>query len=59
MADGIEKLPRGIRNKLKLNNPIYVPTAAYGHFGRKPDELIKGSFTWEKTDLVEMLNKEL
>ena len=27
--------------------------------GRKPDELLKGSFTWEKTDLVEILNKEL
>ena len=55
----VDLSPRGIRNKLKLNNPIYVPTSAYGHFGRKPDELIKGSFTWEKTDLVEMLKKEL
>ena len=55
----VDLSPRGIRNKLKLNNPIYVPTSAYGHFGRKPDELINGSFTWEKTDLVEMLKKEL
>jgi len=55
----VDLSPRGIRNKLKLNNPIYVPTSAYGHFGRNPDELIKGSFTWEKTDLVEMLKKEL
>ena len=55
----IDLSPRGIRNKLKLNNPIYVPTSAYGHFGRNPDELLKGSFTWEKTDLVEMLKKEL
>ena len=55
----IDLSPKGIRNKLKLNNPIYVPTSAYGHFGRNPDELIKGSFTWEKTDLVEMLKKEL
>ncbi len=55
----VDLSPSGIRKKLRLNNPIYVPTSAYGHFGRKPDELIKGSFTWEKTDLVEMLNKEL
>jgi len=55
----IDLSPKGIRNKLKLNNPIYVPTSSYGHFGRKPDELIKGSFTWEKTDLVETFNKEL
>ena len=55
----VDLTPRGIRNKLKLNNPIYVPTSSYGHFGRKPDELLKGSFTWEKTDLVEILNKEL
>ena len=55
----VDLTPRGIRNKLKLNNPIYVPTSSYGHFGRNPDELLKGSFTWEKTDLVEILNKEL
>ncbi len=55
----VDLTPRGIRNKLKLNNPIYVPTSSYGHFGRKPDELLKGSFTWEKTDLVEILKKEL
>ena len=55
----VDLSPSGIRNKLKLNNPIYVPTSSYGHFGRKPDELLKGSFTWEKTDLVEMLKKEL
>jgi S-adenosylmethionine synthetase len=43
--------PRGIREHLKLNRPIYVPTTAYGHFGRTPDEGA-GTFTWEKTDLV-------
>ena len=43
--------PRGIREHLHLNRPIYVPTSAYGHFGREPDEE-KGTFTWEKTDLV-------
>ncbi len=40
--------PRGIREMLKLNNPIYEITSAYGHFGRKPTN--KGEFTWEKTD---------
>jgi S-adenosylmethionine synthetase len=40
--------PRGIREMLKLNNPIYEITSAYGHFGRKPTN--RGEFTWEKTD---------
>ena len=40
--------PRGIREMLKLNNPIYQITSAYGHFGRKPTN--KGEFSWEKTD---------
>ena len=40
--------PRGIREMLQLNNPIYEVTAAYGHFGRKPTN--KGEFSWEKTD---------
>ncbi len=43
--------PRGIREHLQLSNPIYVPTSAYGHFGRTPT--MQGHFTWEKTDLVE------
>jgi S-adenosylmethionine synthetase len=47
--------PRGIREKLQLNKPIYERTAAYGHFGRQPDE--DGGFSWEKTDLVEDLKK--
>ncbi len=46
--------PRGIREHLKLNRPIYVPTTAYGHFGRTPDET-RGTFTWERTDLVPAL----
>ena len=46
--------PRGIREHLHLNRPIYVPSSAYGHFGRTPDE-DKGTFTWEKTDLVSQL----
>ena len=41
--------PRGIREMLDLNRPIYEPTSAYGHFGREPDD-IKGLFSWEKTD---------
>ncbi len=44
--------PRGIREMLKLNNPIFEVTSAYGHFGRKPSN--KGEFTWEKTDKVDL-----
>ena len=43
--------PRGIREHLHLNRPIYAPTSAYGHFGREPNEET-GTFTWERTDLV-------
>ena len=44
--------PRGIREMLSLNNPIYEVTSAYGHFGRKPNN--KGQFSWEKTDKVDL-----
>ena len=44
--------PRGIREMLKLNNPIYEITSSYGHFGRKPSN--KGHFTWEKTDKTDL-----
>ena len=44
--------PRGIREMLKLNNPIYEITSSYGHFGRKPTN--KGEFSWEKTDKVDL-----
>jgi S-adenosylmethionine synthetase len=44
--------PRGIRELLKLNNPIYEKTSAYGHFGRKPTN--KGEFSWEKTDKADL-----
>ncbi|WP_170592993.1 methionine adenosyltransferase [Ruegeria arenilitoris] len=47
--------PRGIREHLQLNKPIYQRTAAYGHFGREPDA--DGGFSWERTDLVEALKK--
>jgi len=42
--------PRGIREHLKLSRPIYARTAAYGHFGRSPEE--DGGFSWEQTDLA-------
>jgi S-adenosylmethionine synthetase len=45
--------PRGIREHLGMNKPIYARTTAYGHFGRTPDA--KGGFSWEKTDLVKEL----
>ncbi|SMR70664.1 methionine adenosyltransferase [Aliiroseovarius halocynthiae] len=47
--------PRGIREHLGLNKPIFQRTAAYGHFGRAPEA--DGGFSWEKTDLVEALKK--
>jgi S-adenosylmethionine synthetase len=48
--------PKGIRTHLGLNRPIYLPTAAYGHFGRRADGYL---FTWEKTDLVDALKQAL
>ncbi|MBI3513406.1 MAG: methionine adenosyltransferase [Proteobacteria bacterium] len=45
--------PRGIRQHLALNKPIYARTAAYGHFGRAPEA--DGGFSWERTDLVDPL----
>jgi S-adenosylmethionine synthetase len=48
--------PRGIREHLHLNRAIYVPTSAYGHFGRTPDPEL-GTFTWEKTDLADELKR--
>ena len=51
----IDLTPRGIREHLGLNRPIYTRTAAYGHFGRAPEA--DGGFSWERTDLVEALKK--
>ncbi|MBY0302864.1 MULTISPECIES: methionine adenosyltransferase [Sphingomonas] len=48
--------PKGIREHLKLNAPIYSKTAAYGHFGRTPEGDL---FTWEKTDLVDALKAKV
>ena len=47
--------PRGIREMLGLNKPIYEKTAAYGHFGRIPDK--QGSFSWEKTQKSDVYSK--
>ena len=48
--------PRGIREHLQLNKPIYARTSAYGHFGRLPDS--DGGFSWEKTSLIEELKRQ-
>ncbi len=53
VASVMDLTPRGIREHLALNRPIFQRTAAYGHFGRQPDA--EGGFSWEKTDLVEAL----
>jgi S-adenosylmethionine synthetase len=58
LRDLMNLSPRGIREHLHLNRPIYTPTSAYGHFGREPDEQ-KGTFTWERTDLVPALKAAL
>ncbi len=55
VAASMDLTPRGIRKHLDLNRPIYARTAAYGHFGRQPDN--EGGFSWEKTDLTETLKK--
>ena len=47
--------PRGIREMLQLNKPIYEKTAAYGHFGRTPED--DGAFSWEKTDKTGVFSK--
>jgi S-adenosylmethionine synthetase len=57
VMDGLVNLsPRGIREHLHLNRPIYAVTSAYGHFGRTPDAE-KGTFTWERTDLAEEIRR--
>lgn len=49
--------PRGIRELLKLNKPIYKKTAAYGHFGRQSED--DGSFSWEKIDLIKYFQSKV
>ncbi|MBE0412459.1 methionine adenosyltransferase [Yoonia sp.] len=53
IAHAMDLTPRGIRKHLKLNQPIFERTAAYGHFGREPDA--DGGFSWENTDLAAAL----
>jgi len=53
LQDLMDLSPRGIREHLGLNRPIYARTAAYGHFGRSPEP--DGGFSWEITDLVDSL----
>ena len=53
----VDLRPRGIIQHLNLARPIYRPTATFGHFGRDPGK--GGTFTWEKTDLVDTLRSEL
>ena len=55
ITNNFDLSPRGIREMLNLNRPIYESTAAYGHFGRKPRE--DGSFSWEKTDKTSIFKK--
>ena len=49
--------PQGHPHHLGLNRPIYERTAAYGHFGRTPDDA--GGFSWERTDLIDAIKAEL
>ena len=55
IAQCMDLTPRGIREHLGMNKPIYARTAAYGHFGREP--AADGGFSWEKTDLTDALKK--
>ncbi len=53
LQEMVDLSPRGIREQLSLNKPIFARTAAYGHFGRDPEA--DGGFSWERTDLVDGL----
>ncbi len=55
IKDNFDLSPRGIREMLGLNKPIYEKSAAYGHFGREPES--NGAFSWEKTDKASIFNK--
>ena len=59
LAQSMNLTPRGIRQHLSLNAPIYAPSSAYGHFGRTAGEAGPGSFSWESTDLVDVLQSAL
>ena len=53
LQEMVDLSPRGIREHLELNKPIYARTSAYGHFGRAPET--DGGFSWERTNLVDQL----
>ena len=55
IKENFDLSPRGIREMLKLNKPIYEKTSAYGHFGRTPEK--DGAFSWENTDKTEIFVK--
>tara|TARA_A100001011_G_scaffold39510_1_gene37298 strand:- start:570 stop:1739 length:1170 start_codon:yes stop_codon:yes gene_type:complete len=55
IKENFDLSPRGIREMLNLNKPIYEKTSAYGHFGRAPEK--DGSFSWEKTDKTNIFLK--
>ena len=55
LGEVMDLSPRGIREHLSLNRPIYARTSAYGHFGRPPEP--DGGFSWERTDLVDELRR--
>ena len=57
IQEAMDLSPRNIREHLKLSRPVYVPTAAYGHFGR--EATADGGFSWERTDLVDALKAAL
>lgn len=61
LSDALQEVmnlsPRGIREKLDMNRPIYARTSAYGHFGREPES--DGGFSWERTDLIDDLKSAL
>ena len=55
IIENFDLSPRGIREMLELNKPIYEKTAAYGHFGRAPEQ--EGAFSWENTDKTGFFSK--
>ena len=57
LRDLMDLSPRGIREHLGLNRPIYARTSSYGHFGRPPEP--DGGFSWERLDLVDDLRSAL
>jgi S-adenosylmethionine synthetase len=57
VSEIMDLTPTGIRDHLELASPIYARTAAYGHFGRSPDD--DGGFSWEKIDLVDTIKNKV